>query len=219
MGGMYHGDGPLGLNSYPAVNSFSAISAEAGVASKANPTAYSANAGLVNIYNQSRDAAGGRRVIIPRKLELIAHAVNTASTDFRLHFYRDDENRWASGGTELTGYPLAGSENDDFVQIAPAAQIKVGLLTLGNAGDDESVLWRAIVRNEIMALNDKLVIIWGGNGDTSVVASSEVTITNVPAMWLGPGQNLSIHELSAGPQSDDPLFQYNFWYEEVETPT
>lgn len=217
MGGMFHGDGPLGLGSYPAVNSFSAISAEAGLASTDAPTAFDANVGLVNIYNQSRDAEGGRRVIIPRRLELIAKAVNTGSSDFRLHFFRDNADRWTSGGTSLTGYPLAGSENDDFVQIEPKARVDVGALVLANAGSTERVVWRTILRNEIMAVNDKLVVVWGADDGGSVVASSEVTVTTVPAMWIGPGKNLSIHEVAAS-QSADPKFQFNFWWEEVETP-
>ncbi len=217
MGGMFHADGPLGLNSYPALNSYTAISAEAGIASRANNQAYSATAACMNIYNQSRDNQGGRRVIIPRKLELIAQDGNDNGTDIRIHFYRDDINRRTGGGTELSPIPLASSENDDFVQIAAKAKIWVGDLTLAAAGSTERVLWRTIVKNEIQVENDKIVIVWGADGDNSVVAASEVTITNIPPMWIGPGKNLSIHDVGAA-QTVDPQWQYNFWWEEIETP-
>ena len=215
--GMFHAGGALGLNSYPAVNSFTAISAEAGIASRANNQAYSATAACMNIYNQSRDNEGGRRVIIPRKLELIAQDGNDNGTDIRLHFYRDNSNRRTGGGTLLTNVPLAGSENDDFVQIAAQAQIYVGDLTLAAAGSLERVLWRTVAKNELLVENDKITVLWGADGDNSVIAASELTVITVPPMWIGPGKNLSIHDIGTA-QTVDPQWQYNFWYEEIETP-
>jgi len=216
MGGMFHADGALGLGSYPAVNSYTAISAEAGIASRANNQSYSATAACMNIFNQSSDDEGGRRVIIPRKLELIAQDGNDNGTDIRLHFYRDNIDRWSSGGTELTPYPLAGSENDDFVQIAAKAKIYVGDLTLATAGSLERCLWRTIAKNEILVENDKITVLWGASGENSVVAASEFTVVTVPPMWIGPGKNLSIRDVGAA-QTVDPQWQYNFWWEEIET--
>ncbi len=219
MSGVFHADGPDGLGSYPAVNSFTAISAEAGLDSKDAPTTYSATAALFNIWNQSRDSEGGKRVIIPRKLELtVRQTTNTGATDFRLHFYRDPASRWTNGGTALTPYPLSGNEDGDFEHIGSVAQIYAGELTLGSASALERVLWRTFVKNEIMLKNDKITVVWGGSGESSVVAVPEASVVHVPPMWIGPGNNLSIHELATGAQSADPKFQFNFWWEEVDTP-
>ena len=60
MSGAFHVDGAGGFNTSPSINSFTAISAEAGLASKDAPTSYSATAALVNIFNQSRSGTGGK---------------------------------------------------------------------------------------------------------------------------------------------------------------
>ncbi len=219
MSGVFHFDGSGGPASYPALNSFTAVSAEAGVDSKDAPTSYSATAALVNIWNQSRSAEGGKRYIIPRKLELNSRqTTNTGATDFRLHFYRDPAGRWSSGGTLLTAYPLTGSEDADFTHIAADAQVYVGELTLSAASSLERVLWRTFVSNVIFLQGDKITIVWGGGGEIPVAPDPEFGVIHVPPMWLGPGNNLSIHELATGPQSADPKFQFNFWWEEVDLP-
>ncbi len=219
MGGVFHADGSRGLDSHPAINSFSAISAEAGIASADAITTYDANAALFNVYNQSRSGEGGSRVIIPRKLELtVRAATNTGATNFRFHFYRDTKSRRSSGGTALTPYPLSGSEDADFGHIGSDAQIYAGELVLANAGALERPLWRSWAANIILLKGDKFTIVWGGGGEAPVGADPEFFVVHVPSMWIGPNQNLSIHALAAGPQSADPLFQFNFWYEEVDTP-
>ena len=215
--GFIHADSSRGLHSYPAINSFSAISAEAGIASKDAPTAYDENAALVNIYNQSLHAEGGSRVIIPRKLEMIARAINTSGADFRFHFYRDKIDRWVSGGTQLSPFQLSDSDDPDFVHPATDAAIRVGELVTANAGAKEKVLWRTNATNVIFATGDKVTIIWGSDAEIPVAPDPEFFIVHAPPMWIGPGKNLSIHELAAGPQSADPKFQFNFWYDEVDT--
>ncbi len=219
MSGVFHADGSGGLGAYPAVNSFTAISVEAGLDSADAITTYSATAALFNIWNQSRSSEDGTRVIKPRKLELTVRATtNTGATDFRLHFYRDPASRWASGGTQLTPYPLSGSEDADFTHIGSEAQIYAGELTLGNASALERVLWRTWVANVILLKGDKITIIWGGDAEVPVAPDPEFFVVHVPPMWIGPGNNLSIHALATGPQSADPKFQFNFWWEEEDTP-
>ncbi|KKK60930.1 hypothetical protein LCGC14_3019440 [marine sediment metagenome] len=212
-------NGPDGLASYPAVNSFSAISVEGGIDSKDAVTTYSAILGLFNVYNQSLSSEGGRRVIIPRKLELnVRQTTNTGATDFRLHFYRDNKNRWASAGTQLTPYALSNSDRSGFEHIGSDAQIYAGALTLASAGTLERVLWQTYAANVILLKGDKITVIWGSDTEIPVAPDPEFFIVHVPPMPIGPGQNLSIHELAAGPQSADPKFQFNFWFDEVDTP-
>ena len=214
--GFIHADSSRGLHSYPAVNSFSAISAEAGIASKDAPTAYDENAALVNIYNKGLAARGGTRVIVPRKLEMIVRAANTTASDFRFHFFRDNIDRWASGGTQLTPYQLSDSDDPDFVHQDTEATIYVGELVTANAGSTERVLWRTNATNVIFTTGDKVTIIWGGDIEIPVAPDPEFFMVHVPPMWIGPGKNLSIHEVATA-QAADPKFQFNFWYDEVET--
>ena len=216
MSGAFHVDGAGGFNTSPSVNSFTAISAEAGLASKDAPTSYSATAALVNIFNQSRSGTGGKRVIIPRKLELRVNSVNTSATDFRLHFFRDDIDRWSSGGTELTGYPLSGGEDADFKHASVQARVDVGELTLASAGTLERVIWRTYAADTILAAQEMITIVWGATGEIPHAADHDFLVVHVPPMWIGPGYNLSIHEVAAA-QAADPKFQFNLWWEEHDT--
>ena len=218
MGGAFHADQDGGLNTYPAVNTFTAISAEAGLDGTANNQAYGATEAMFNIYNGSRSSERGRRVIIPRKLELTARQANTNGTDFRFHFYRDTANRWSANGTQLTPYPSSGSEDGDFTHIGSDAVIHAGDLDLSAAGSLERVLWRSWALNVVFVAGDKVTIVWGGDGEIPVAPDPEFFVVHVPSMWIGPGYNLSIHDVATA-QTDDPKFMYNFWYEEIDTPT
>ncbi len=214
--GMFHqlgGD----MNSSYVRNTFTAISAEAGLDSKDVPTAFSATAALFNIFNQSVSAGGGDNnvVIVPRMLNLISHQVNTNATDFRLHFYRDTSDRYSTGGTELTPVVTSFDDSSGYANYTVSAEIFAGELTLESAGSDVEVLWRAFCKDEIFAVNEGFTIVWGALPSGSIDAAALTSnIICVPPMPIGRGQNLSIHEVVAGAQSADAKLQFQFWFEE-----
>lgn len=213
MGFLY--DGGQGMNSYPARQTYTACSAEAGIASKDAPTAFSATAACVNIFNTA-SAAADNRVIVPRKLELLVRAANSNATDFRLHFFIDKGRRWASVGTLLVNFPMSGSEDSRHAHEAGKAEVYVGELTLSAATASERVIWRSWVQNEIFVAQDKITVVFGSDTEELQAADPEMTVAHVPPMFIGPGYNLSIHEVSAA-MTADPKFCYQLWWDEIET--
>lgn len=213
MGFLY--DGGQGMNSYPARQSYTACSAEAGIASKDAPTTFSATAACVNIYNTA-SAAADNRVIVPRKLELLVRAANTLATDFRLHFFMDKGRRWASAGTLLTANSISGSEDSRHAHAAAKAEVYIGELTLSAATADERPIWRSWIQNEIFIVEDKITVVFGSDTEDLQAPDPEMTVAHVPPMFIGPNYNLSIHEVAAA-QSADPKFCYQLWFDEIET--
>ncbi len=218
--GMFHG-GAGDLNAYPARGTFAAISAEAGIASKAIPTTYAATSALMTIYNTSLSSDGNdnNRVLKPRLLTLTANTVNTGATDLRLHFYMDNKDRRSSGGTELTAQSTSFSDSSGYADVTPKAEIFFGDITAHAAGSDEKVLWRSYVKDEIFAIGESVTIVFGANGPGQIdTAGLADMVRVVPPMVIGPGQTLIIHEVISGAQSVDADFQVNFWYEEGNFP-
>ena len=211
--GMFHVSGG-DMNSGYIRNTFSAISAEAGLASTDSPTSYSATVGLMNIFNQAASAGDYNVIIHPRMLNLVAKSANTSATDFRLHFYRDTADRYSSGGTELTPAVTSFDDSASYANHTAKARINAGLLALGAAGSDEEALWRAMCKDEVFAAGEGLTILWGGPlGGSIDSAAFNNNVIVVPPMPIGRGQNLSIHEVAAS-QAADPKFQFQFWFEE-----
>ena len=208
------------FNTFPARNTFVALSAEAGLASLDAATAYAATAACFNIFNQSTMSSKPNVLIKPRLLRLTAKAVNTGGTDFRLHFFVDKIDRWSSGGTELT--PVAamgtmGAATTVLVRRTSQAKIYAGELTLA-AASDAKCIGRVLVKNEIFAANEQIEIWFGAPLAAGIdTAGLFRTATVVVPVILGQGDNLSIHEVAAS-QTADPKFQYELWYDEEGHP-
>ncbi len=218
MGFLHSGDG--GLATHPANRSYTAISVAAGIDMTANTQAYSATAGIINIWNQSRVANPSRNVvIIPRKIDLTVMQVNTSATDYFIDFYRDTSNRWASGGTLLTANNTAFDEPDDFPSPASVAQIYIGALVLSGAGDLERVMWRSMPKSAIGIAGERITILFGSDGIPHDEVNTDVTgvdaVVHVPPIWLGRNQNLSIHGYGTS-MTNDPKFKVQVWYEEFD---
>ena len=188
-----------------------------GIASKDAPTAFSALAGLINIYNAA-DPNGvdtTRYVeVIPICIFLRATAANTSGTSFNLVGYLDDINRYSSGGTALVETSLYMTSRSGWTQRTAKAAVHFGELTLAAAGTNVKKVFNQQVADVIFAADDVLAI-WFGAGTMEQGASHYNAI--LPPVRLGPGANLSIHELSPS-ASADPGFEVDIWWAEQGHP-
>jgi len=185
-----------------------------GIASLAAATAFSATAGLMNIFNSATLQQGN--VIRPVLLRLMCTTANTSAANYRLAMYLDSANRWSSGGSAITEVPVVdeGASGTSFVEPTSKATIYFGLLVLA-AATDANLITHVNVAEDVMVAND-VINIWFGCGPSGGLggAMEQVDVV-VPPVWIKPGANLSIHEFAAS-QSDDPEFEFEFWY--IETP-
>ena len=217
-GGPFHAPGG-DLNSPRALNTFFAFTAETGQASKAAATAYAATSGLINIYNRGRSstASPDNNIVVPRMIRLTAKAANTSATDFRLHMYLDDGDRYVSGGAALTPVTFAHDEPATYADRVPKARINVGDLTLAAATGSVKKLGHFHARSAVFAIGDQ-VEIWFGTAPSASSDSANLdrTVIVVPPVFIGRNQNLSIHEVAASQAAGiSPLIEV--WFEEYGT--
>jgi hypothetical protein len=176
------------------------------VATKDAPTAYSETAGMISIFN---GATGNEdNVIIPRHIVLRATTANTSATDFKLHFYTSQEDRYSSGGSSLTPDSLAvGSSH---TQATSEASVYVGDLTLTSSTTENEIGYRQI-SEDVLAAEEVLEIIFYLPEEAALLNNLANNQIAVPAPVLLPGGCLTIHE-EAESQAADPAFDMEIYY-------
>ena len=182
-----------------------------GIASTDAPTSFSATVGLINIYNAADPANGEHHRVIPIGICLRALAVNTGATSFVLIGYEDNINRYSSGGTALTENNLYMTSQTGWTTRTAKAAVHFGVLTLAAASASVKKVFNQQISDVIYAADDT-VMIWFGEGATGENGNRNNIV--LPPIYLGPGGNLSIHELAAS-QSADPGFEVDIWWAET----
>jgi len=185
---------------------------ETGIASTDDTVAFSATAGLMNIYNGATNAQGNW--IRPLHLKLRATAVNTSASDFQIQFNRDIINRWSSGGSAITEVSSFGNTDiSDTTLPTSKATIYFGALVLA-AASSSVLLGHEIVSDTIFAANDQINIIFDYGPEAGYnVDAVEVSNFYIGPMAIGPGHNLSLHAWGNS-MAADPAFEFRLVYAE-----
>ena len=202
-------------NEFGAESSFLAINPRdgLGIASKEAPTAYSATAGLLSVYNSElQDAPTGTNGAIhvwPDKLSLTATQHNTGASGLRFVGMLDKPgaSRWSSGGTALTSNQRYRTKRSGYVERTAKAQIYFGDLTL-TAETDADCVFDEMVSNDVLAINDVIELCFGGGGPKSF--TSGVYSIPIQAFTIAPGCTLTIHPVSLL-QTQDAAFTVSFY--------
>src|SRR3990167_11379924 len=105
-----------------------------GIAYTNDTTAWSATAGIMNVYNS--DTTVKRLWIEPLKLVMRMTSINTSGTSLNLVFMTDTATRYSSGGTAITPTQIAWADPvyvSGYANHTNYATIHFGALVLGAA--------------------------------------------------------------------------------------
>lgn len=187
-----------------------------GIVSKSAPTSYVVTAALMTFYNKST----GQWLLLDQ-ISLRAMAVNTSGTSYHFQFVKRSGDTYASGGSELTPVNMGGNAVTAAAsQRATAATVHFGALTCDAAvSATDRIIWREQVRDVIFAADDTIHMIFGEGttGTHGATTSGTCKVVRMPAMWVGPGETLQIHEISPS-SSDDAEFEVSACWMERPAP-
>jgi hypothetical protein len=177
------------------------------IATKDAPTAFSATAGMLSIHNA---ATAATNVIIPRHIVLKATTANTSATDFKIHGYLDDINRYSSGGSELSEVNSYHTSDSNYTDVASVATTYFGDLTLA-AANDAKRLFKRQLSEDVLAAEEQLEIFFYFPDEFMALQNLANNQVAIPAFGIGYGCTFTMHE-EAESQSADPAFDVELHY-------
>lgn len=183
-----------------------------GIASADAPTAFSATAGLMSVYNGASITNNQRSVVIPKRLKLLATAANTSATALHLIGYLDSIERHSSGGPSITPVNLFKTSDSSYTDVATRAKVDFGELTFA-AASDAKLVFHIQISEAVLAAEEQLEVLFVDSLDDAVLPSLANNQMIVQAPVIGPGCTLTIHEVAPS-QAADPAFEFEFDYVE-----
>lgn len=160
----------------------------------ATGTSYAATQALLVIANTN--SAGGPDVVLDYVKILIDTAI-TAGTFWHLYHAMDVGNRYASGGTQMTGYAVNGKDGSPSGVLAYSGVVTASAAT-GSARD----VGHNIILNGIGVANAELVIKFGqqetpqGTFTTPTTAVAQ-SVFSAPPIVIPPGWSYVMNEFQA----------------------
>jgi hypothetical protein len=165
---------------------FTVNNGQAGIATAAAPTAFSATNPFLLIYNRDT-APNGRRIYLDFAL-LLATAAGTAGTSVQCAVTSDAGNRFVSGGSALTPAIVNGNQDAGATSVA---QIFAGNITAAA----RTISGNRLLKGAIPVAGDQYVLNFGGVDAPHFLASATVTfsVNNLVPLIIGPNQSALIH--------------------------
>lgn len=177
------------------------------IATKDAPTAFSATAGMLSIHNSASSATN---ILIPRHIVLKATTANTSATDFKIHGYLDDIDRYSSGGSELTAVNSYHTSNSSYTDVATTGEIYFGDLTLASANDAKRLFKRQL-SEAVLAAEEQLEIFFYFPDEGPALQNLANNQVAIPAFGIGYGCTFTMHE-EAESQAADAAFDVELHY-------
>lgn len=184
-----------------------------GIAFNADPTAIAATEAAIIIDNSGTVDGGDNEFVIPTKIQLICTVDGAGASSASLLFKLDNKNRYASGGTELTGIQNWVDTDAAFFRETPKGKVYAGDITAAAEGTAVQV-GRCKLKtgaDPCFIVGDVFTIHFGEPGVASggVDAGTAVTINrdiSVDPVWIGRNSSLVIHPLYPA-QTGAPSFE------------
>lgn len=163
-------------------------------------TTFAATAGAILVRNTN--AAGGPDIHL-RKLQLITVAVGTGLTSLEGLVVVDKANRFSSGGTVMA---MASTRS----KRAPAAEVRLGPVTLTAAGSTDNQVKRLKLRQGIPVVGDVFKVAFGSEPTTEFGAlagtAAQIFGHSAPPVIIPPGGCAAIYLWAPG-QTAAPTFE------------
>lgn len=187
---------------------FRANTAAGGIASLDGATSFDAEKGLINIFNSA--TVNSEAVwIVPIYIRLTCQELNDNATNFTLAGYLDNIDRYSSGGTALTPKASSLSAETNYTNNTSKATVYAGSNVLAAASSSVLQQFDVTMSQAALAVDESLTLLFDGQPKQNLGDN----VMSVAPVFIGPGGNLSIHEVAAG-QTADPKFEMEIcWVE------
>jgi len=173
-----------------------------GIATNATPTAIVATEALMVIDN-SANSTGGLATknvfVVPKRISLMCVAAGTAATSVALYFFLDKKNRYASGGTELTGNPMYIDTATGFTTRVPLGKVYFGDVT-ANAASATKLMYQMKVKTATAPcfdVGDRFIFDLDGGNSSNIdnASGAQVVSFKLPEIYIGRLSSLICHTI------------------------
>lgn len=162
------------------------------------PTAFSATAALLSIYNSIAAGAAPSKSIALHWIQLEVRAAGTSGTSFQYAMSIDTGNRFSSGGTPIT--PVNPNIGNAASSAASIATVNFGAIVASAANAARRVK-HGQLRSVIKVIGDVYLFVFGQGMPTTpgmVLEGSAQAFIPVmcPPVVLGPNSSFLLHEVA-----------------------
>lgn len=175
-----------------------------GIALNADPTAISQTEMALIIDNVKTEAvasSASNKTVRVESIKLTCTAAGTGATKARLAFYLDNQNRYSSGGTELTA--VNSTAGDGYESRSAVSRVYFGDLTAVGASSNLKFIGSELIKSDTTAAPCFVVddvfrfSTFGNNGSNNVYDSAGVADNrfNLPYITIKPGGSLLVAPL------------------------
>ena len=172
---------------------FTCNNAQAGLATAAAPTAFSATNPFLLIANTDNPGSNARSIYLDY-LMLLATAAGTAGASLQVAVTIDQGNRYTSGGSELTANIVNCSMLS--AQRTSVARVFAGNITAAGAGSNvRTHVGNRYMKGAIPVAGDEYTINFGGIEAMNNISISTImkSVFNAPPLIIGPQQCALVH--------------------------
>lgn len=173
---------------------FTTNNAQAGLATAAAPTTFSATNPFLLIYNSDSPSNPAYRRIYLDFATLIATAAGTAGASVQAAVTIDSTNRYSSGGTNLTANIV--SPNMDIGARSSVANVYAGNITASAASAAaRTTVGNRFLKTGIPVVGDQYCVNFGAVENLFSIATATLTFSSqsVAPCIIGPGQSALVH--------------------------
>lgn len=173
---------------------FTVNNAQTGIATPAAPTAFSATAPFLLIYNTDSPSNPAYKRIYWDYALLVATAAGTAGASVQFAITLDNGNRYSSGGTNLTNNIT--NPNMDVGASRSVAQVYAGAITAAAASASaRTAVGNRFWKGAIPVIGDTYVAQFGGVDAPHFLGISTIltSLQNLPPVIIGPNQSALLH--------------------------